>query len=293
MLHPHNITILGVGAFGTALRSVLERGNTTVCAWDIGPGPRVEMDLDVALSTSSRLIIAVGAQHVRSVCLRMCNTSHSPEHIWIASKGIEKETGMVLSDVVASIVPHAVVGVMSGPNIAKEMMDGHGCGMTLACACPAALAMAQSWWRHTPVLIETTPDIVGVQLLGALKNVIAIGYGLLEQTTPSTNMHATYLGLAMAEVARLMKQCGGAPTTQMTYAGWPDLIVSCAKGRNRMFGKTFPCHDTSRPEGVDTTHGLVKKMGNAMADYPILNTICAIVHNTMPIDALLAAMNKA
>lgn len=292
MLHPHNITILGAGAFGTALRSVLERGGTTVCSWDIAPGPRVEMDLSVALGTGSTCIIAVGAQHVRSVCLRMQDAAHAIDTVWIASKGIEKDTGMMLSDVVASLLPTCVVGAMSGPNIAQEMVDGHGCGITLACACPAALAMAQSWWRHTPVLTETTPDIVGVQLLGALKNVIAIGYGLLEQTTPSTNMHATYLGLAMAEVARLMTQCGGAPTTQMTYAGWPDLVVSCAKGRNRMFGKTFPSYD-SRPEGVDTTHGLVKKMGNAMADYPLLNTICAIVHNTMPLDALPAAMHRS
>lgn len=240
MTNKTKVTLLGAGKFGTALRTVLTKGGCDVCSWDIQTGPNIETNLEKALSFSAHTIMAVATQHVRDVCNAIQSAGLSPSQCWIASKGFEKKTGWFLSHVVTHFFPLCTIGILSGPNIAQEMQDGWPCGMTLASPCKKSLKMAQSWFSSTPLILETTDDTIGIQALGGLKNIIAIGYGLLEQSCPSANMHATYLSMVMHEAAWMIQKFGGRKETLSCFAGWADVIVSCAKGRNRQLGLSFP-----------------------------------------------------
>ena len=283
----NTIAILGAGRFGTALRTVLNKGGLHTCAWDIRDGPDVERNLHKALSFSPHVIIAIATQHVRDVCQKIQDSGLSLSHCWIGSKGIEKITGWFLSDVVEHFFPTCTTGVLAGPNIAKEMQEGWPCGLTLASQCPDALARARSWFSKTSLIIRETSDILGVQALGAMKNIISIGYGLLEQNCPSSNMHATYLTLAMQEISGIIKDLGGKAETILGFAGWGDVIVSCAKGRNRQFGLNFPSPSQELAEGVDTLHALFQKMGPSLKAYPIVQGIYDIISGHRPVQDML------
>lgn len=280
------ITILGAGKFGTALHTVLAKGGVNVCAWDICDGPNVERDLKKALSFSTNVIIAVATQHVRNVCQAIQNKEHTLSTCWIASKGFEKETGWLMSDVINHFFPSCTIGILSGPNIAKDMEQGWPCGLTLASLSPDLLCDCRTWWTHTPIILDETDDIWGVQAMGGLKNIIAIGYGLLEQHCPSANMHATYLSLAMQETAKIIRDLGGKTEILSCFAGWADVMVSCAKGRNRQFGLNFPQPYSERAEGVDTLFALSKKIGHQWHQYPLFQCIFNVISGHQSAEAV-------
>jgi glycerol-3-phosphate dehydrogenase len=147
-------------------------------------------------------------------------------------------------------------------------------------------------FSNTPLILETTDDILGVQALGGLKNIIAIGYGLLEQVCPSANMHASYLSLIMQEAHHLVKDLGGDCKTLMCFAGWSDVIVSCSKGRNHQFGRSFPNAYQGRAEGLDTLHALSTKLGYKMDKYPIFKAIYDVVLGLFPIHTLMDCLQQ-
>ncbi len=248
------ISILGAGAWGSALAHVMRQNGTHVTLWDCVAKPGVTTSLKEAAYPQCEMVIAISVQHVYRVFEQMAAEGVQPGICWIASKGIDLSTGTVLSQGIQNYFPNTTIGIFSGPNIAAEIQNNLPCGITLACENPDVLSKGKALFSGTTLDVDTSADVIGVQWWGALKNIIAIGYGLLQQSEVGYNMSATFLTLAIKELATIVKAKGGQAETALSFAGIGDLILTshCPVGRNRAYGQSFPQAPRCLVEGLDT-----------------------------------------
>ncbi|WP_313363674.1 NAD(P)H-dependent glycerol-3-phosphate dehydrogenase [Mixta calida] len=258
-----SVTVLGAGSYGTALAITLARNGHQVLLWGHNPQHLAQLEADRCnaaflpdvpfpdtLSTDPDLADAVAASrdllivvpsHVFGEVLAQIKPHLRPDSriVW-ATKGLERETGRLLQDVAREIVGDALpLAVISGPTFAKE----------LAAGLPTAIALAATDPQFTDDLqqllhcgksfrVYNNPDFIGVQLGGAVKNVIAIGAGISDGIGFGANARTALITRGLAEMSRLGEALGADPTTFMGMAGLGDLVLTCTdnQSRNRRFG---------------------------------------------------------
>ncbi|MBM3631819.1 MAG: hypothetical protein FJX00_02420, partial [Alphaproteobacteria bacterium] len=233
---PASVKIFGAGAWGSALAELIRENRHSVALWNRTPKPGASTCLTDALGPESHIVIAVSVQYVGQLCRVMASANISPDIIWIASKGLDNASGNPLYQSVQHYFPKATLGVISGPNIASEITHHLPCGITLACKNEDVLVQTKSLFPSR-ILLETSTDVTGVSWWGALKNVMAIGYGLLQQSNMGYNMSATFLTLCAKEISAIVQEKKGYPETMLSFAGIGDLILTshCPQGRNRAY----------------------------------------------------------
>ncbi|OKB65299.1 glycerol-3-phosphate dehydrogenase [Serratia marcescens] len=258
-----SMTVIGAGSYGTALAITLARNGHTVVLWGHNPAqiqtlqqdrcnqaflPDVpfpdtlllEADLARALA-ASRDVLVVVPSHVFGDVLRQLKPHLRPDAriVW-ATKGLEAETGRLLQDVAREALGEAIpLAVLSGPTFAKE----------LAAGLPTAIALAATDVQFADDLqqllhcgksfrVYSNPDFIGVQLGGAVKNVIAIGAGMSDGIGFGANARTALITRGLAEMSRLGSALGADPSTFMGMAGLGDLVLTCTdnQSRNRRFG---------------------------------------------------------
>ena len=258
-----SVTVLGAGSYGTALAITLARNGHPVLLWGHNPQHlaqltadrcnaaflpdvsfpdtlAIEPDLAEAVAASRDLLIVVPS-HVFGEVLQQVQPYLRPDSriVW-ATKGLERETGRLLQDVAREIVGDMLpLAVISGPTFAKE----------LAAGLPTAIALAATDRQFADDLqqllhcgksfrVYNNPDFIGVQLGGAVKNVIAIGAGISDGIGFGANARTALITRGLAEMSRLGEALGAAPTTFMGMAGLGDLVLTCTdnQSRNRRFG---------------------------------------------------------
>ncbi len=247
------VTVIGAGAWGTALAHAARLSGTDVVLW----GRSGQAPLEEAMTFSKDIILAVPVQTVREMAKTL--EKYSPGTCLIASKGLEAGTGLLLSEVVNQEMPECIVGALGGPNLAKEVIQGWPCATTVACERDELLDKASKWFKNSPLTIQKSKDSIGVQVAGALKNVMAIGYGLLQQVSLGENIMATYLTKAAREIQKIIRAMGGQDDTILSYAGMGDLILTCCSpySRNSQFGRLFPSQSQDLVEGKETLKGIL------------------------------------
>ena len=252
--YPHSVTVLGAGAWGKALRSILMSQGVTVTWWNRSHKPHTTQDLATALANDPTVIMAISSAYVPELCQSIARLAAPLQRIWITSKGLDPETGDVLSTALKRHWPEASIGILAGPNIASEVAQGWHCGITLASNCHSLLDEARQWFDQSSLWSQISKDLVGVQWWSVLKNIVAIGYGLLEQKKAGHNLSATYLTMAMQEIAEFAELKGGVRDTALTFAAVGDVILTshCPQGRNRVYGERFPAPPNSLVEGLET-----------------------------------------
>jgi len=258
-----SMTVIGAGSYGTALAITLARNGHSVVLWGHNPTqiqklqqdrcnqaflPGVpfpdslllEADLPRALA-ASRDVLVVVPSHVFGDVLRQLKPHLRPDaRILWATKGLEAETGRLLQDVAREALGDDIpLAVVSGPTFAKE----------LAAGLPTAIALAATDARFAEDLqqllhcgksfrVYSNPDFIGVQLGGAVKNVIAIGAGMSDGIGFGANARTALITRGLAEMSRLGSALGADPSTFMGMAGLGDLVLTCTddQSRNRRFG---------------------------------------------------------
>jgi glycerol-3-phosphate dehydrogenase (NAD(P)+) len=241
------IGILGAGAWGSALAAAIRRTGVPVILWARNPararqradashdaGIRITSDL-TSLAAAEPLLLAVPAQAIRSVLRSLAARSGT---LIICAKGIEQGTGLRLSEVVAAEQPSAARAVLSGPSFAAEAEAGLPTALAIAAADldqAAALArrLASPAFRLYP-----SDDVAGVELGGAMKNVIAIAAGAVMGRRLGENARAALITRGLAEMGRLCEATGGRRETLMGLSGLGDLMLSATSltSRNMRFG---------------------------------------------------------
>jgi len=258
-----SMTVIGAGSYGTALAITLARNGHPVVLWGHNPQrlqamqqqrcnqdflPDVSFPDSLVLEPSlaralaaSRNILVVVPSHVFAEVLQQLKPLLRPDAriVW-ATKGLEAETGRLLQDVAREILGDSIpLAVLSGPTFAKE----------LAAGLPTAIALASSDASFSEDLqsllhcgksfrVYSNPDFIGVQLGGAVKNVIAIGAGISDGIGFGANARTALITRGLAEMSRLGSALGADPATFMGMAGLGDLVLTCTdnQSRNRRFG---------------------------------------------------------
>jgi glycerol-3-phosphate dehydrogenase (NAD(P)+) len=310
-----SIGVVGTGAWGTALAQTAARAGRPVVLWGRDPAvvakiardhanPRLpDVALDPRIRTTSELadaagadalLVVVPAQAVRELCraLRGCKT------LVICAKGFETASGARLSEVVAEECPESRCAVLSGPNFAREVAQGLPAATTLGCVDPdlgQALAEALS---SASFRAYWTEDVVGVEVGGALKNVLAIAAGIVAGRGLGENARAALVTRGLAELARLGEALGGRRETLMGLSGLGDLILTAGSltSRNMAFGHAIG-QGADPQELRRTSHALVEGAFTAGAvtrlaeahglEMPISAAVDAILQGRLGIDQAL------
>lgn len=253
------ITVLGAGAWGTALARMLAARHHAVTLWDFFPetvvairqtgrnerylpgielpaGLQAEADAAVAVKAAELVVVASVSKGFRYAT--QCLASFSGVVVSV-TKGIEFETGNTMSDILEENAPQARIVAMSGPTLATEVAKGVPTAIVAASADEAAAQTVQSLFHSPAFRVYTSPDIHGVELGGALKNVIAIGAGVCDGLGFGDNSKAALVTRAIAEMRRLGVACGAQADTFTGLSGLGDLMVTCFSrlSRNRGFGE--------------------------------------------------------
>ena len=257
-----DIAVLGAGSWGTALAVLLARNGHRVSLWGHRPEhmaalrsarcnvrylPGVRFpdhlelldDLREAASGAKIQLIVVPSAGFAAVVEAI--RPHLPAHPQIAwaTKGLELETGRLLHEVVAALLGSEVpTAVLSGPSFATEVAAGLPTAITVASAQPEFAAKLANLLHNSRFRAYTSEDIIGVQLGGATKNVLAIAAGVADGLGFGANSRAALITRGLAEMMRLGLSLGGKPETLMGLAGIGDLILTCTddQSRNRRFG---------------------------------------------------------
>jgi len=258
------IGVIGAGAWGTALGMLLADKGHEVTLWmyekDLAeettrthenrvylPGfslpasIAVTSSLESAVKGKSLLLSVVPSHTVRGVTKQYAPFLSKEAIIISASKGIETETLMPLSEIFKDVLPrefHERLCFLSGPSFAKEVAQKMPTAITLASYDPAIGKKAQESLSNSYFRVYTNQDVIGVELAGSLKNVVAIAAGVLEGLGYGYNTMAALLTRGLAEMARLGVSMGGSPQTFSGLAGMGDLVLTCTGGlsRNRTLG---------------------------------------------------------
>lgn len=254
-------TVIGGGAWGTAIADRLARNGHETVLWArepdvveainsrhenprflagiaLSPALRAHTDVAAALR-GAQLVVFAAPSHVLRAVVATCAPHVGPEAVLsVATKGIERESLALMTDVVAAEAPGRAVVAVSGPSFAAEVAQGQPTAVVAACADHAAARMVQGAMSAAPFRVYTSDDVVGVELGGALKNVMAVATGILDGLGLGFNPRAALMTRGLAEMTRLGVALGAKPDTFAGLAGLGDLVLTCtgALSRNRAVG---------------------------------------------------------
>lgn len=319
------IGIIGGGAWGTALAVTASRAGRAVTLWaheaevvaaindrhensvflpGVSLDPAIEAVADVASAASSdAVLLVVPAQHLREVASALGPALRPGIPVVLCSKGIEAKTGALMSEIAAAVLPSAPLAVLSGPTFAGEVARGLPTAVTLAAADAAVgqrLIAALGTRSFRPYL---APDVIGAEIGGAVKNVLAIACGIVVGRRFGDNARAALITRGLAEMVRLAVAKGGRAETLMGLSGLGDLTLTCTglQSRNHSLGvalgegRSLPeilGQRRSIAEGVDSAAAVAGLASRLAVEMPIVAAVDAILHRgadiTETIEGLLA-----
>jgi len=274
------IAIAGNGAWGQALAHVARTAGHEVSMWS-----RQKSDV-VSFASLDAIIVAVPAQAVRDVLALIKPSKGIP--LIISAKGIEQKTAKFMNEVVAETVPGALTFVLSGPSFASDVVKGLPTAVTLAAP---TLAEAGEWAQALSLptfRVYGSEDVLGVEIGGALKNVLAIACGISDGRGLGDSARAALTTRGFAELMRFGKKLGAKPETLTGLAGLGDLLLTCSsrQSRNYSFGLAIG-QGTSIHAALVAARGVVEgahtaRVAQALAlthevDMPIVAAVSAII----------------
>jgi len=308
-----SISVLGAGAFGTALAiSLGKSGPITLWARDLRdmadvhentkrlPGCafpsslRVTDDLEDAL-TSDILLLAVPMQNLRSFLERQA-AQLVDKHLVACCKGIELSTGLGPVTVIRDTVPDAIPAILTGPSFAADIARGLPTALTLACANDEFGQVLQQTLTTANLRLYRTTDTIGAELGGALKNVIAIACGTAMGAGFGESARAALMTRGYAEIQRLAAHLEADPNTLAGLSGFGDLTLTCTskQSRNYRLGLSLGAQsdfDTSTTvEGAATAQAVHRLATRAQMDMPITAAVAALLDGTLDAQAALQSL---
>ncbi|HSZ75702.1 MAG TPA: NAD(P)H-dependent glycerol-3-phosphate dehydrogenase [Rhizomicrobium sp.] len=313
------IGVVGAGAWGTALALVAARAGRNVTLWAREPEvldsirqsrqnvrflPGVELPSNIAVTAdladtakADALLIVVPAQHLRAMLKALKPHLVAGTPLVLCAKGIERESGKLLTEVLSEEISEAEPAILSGPSFARDVAAGLPTAVTVAATPLIAgrlqMALAQGAFRP-----YASDDVTGVALGGASKNVYAIGSGIVAGLNLGESARAAFLARAFAELCRLGEAMGAKRETLMGLSGLGDLVLTATSegSRNYAFGlalgqnqsrETLFASDRPLAEGVETAPALIARAKAHKIELPIAQTITAILDGSLGVTEAL------
>ena len=320
------VTVLGGGSWGTTVASLIAR-NTAVALWardpaicaeinerhtnatylpgiDLHEDLRAEADLDAAVGQGDVLVMAIPSQGFRTVLARAAPVLRPWVPIVSLVKGLEQGTKLRMTQIVAEVASDHPAGVLSGPNIAREVAEGFAAAATIAMPDQWTADRLQAVFHSSMFRVYTATDVAGVELAGALKNVFAIAVGFGDGLDAGVNTRAMVITRALRELARLGQAMGGRIETFYGLAGMGDLIATCSSplSRNRTVGfelaKGRSIEDILAgmkqvAEGVRTSSVVVELGAEHGIELPIAREVDAVINHGQPVQEAYRGLLRA
>ena len=318
------VTVLGAGAWGTALAVRLTDNGHAVTLWgrnaahlaDIKqdgtnlrylPGVRLPSgwnlttDLPAAVASSEVLVVSVPSRGFRELVTHL---SGYRGLVISVTKGVEHETGLTMCGILRQLSAGSRVATLSGPSLASEVARGIPTAVVAASIHPEAAQSTQALFNGPSFRVYTTSDELGVELGGALKNVVAIAAGVSDGLGFGDNSKAALVTRGIAEVRRLGVACGAQSETFAGLSGLGDLTVTCfsKQSRNRTFGerlgrgeslKDILATSLSVVEGYPTSESAFQLARQKVQDTPIIDEVYQLLYQAKsPSQALRALMTR-
>lgn len=303
------VTVIGAGAWGTALANLLCQNQNSITLWGHDPAQVREMertgcnelflpgiplarglafqpDLAQAAAGSECVVLALPSRFFREVTKRL---PHFEGIAVSVTKGIENETGLTMSGVLRETMPKAAGAAMSGPTLAMEVARGIPAAIVAAHTQEGIVTEIQRLFHRPTFRVYTSKDVIGVELGGALKNVVAIAAGISDGVGYGDNAKAGLITRAIAEMRRLGVGCGALPETFAGLSGLGDLAVTCFSrlSRNRQFGErmgrgekveTILASTITVAEGYPTAQAARKLARKLGIETPIIDQVYAMLY---------------
>lgn len=314
--------IIGGGAWGTALGMALRRAGRQVTLWAREPEvveainlrhenpvflPGIPLDLDLratkdlpAIASCHALLLSTPAQHLRTI-LKQLRPIHSDVPLIVCSKGIEQNSLALMSSIIEEILPQNPLAILSGPTFAAEVARGLPTAITLA-------LQDQNLGQHLTQAIGSrtlrpylSNDIIGTQIGGAIKNVLAVACGIVEGRGIGDNGRAAIITRGLSELTRLGLALGGKLETFMGLSGLGDLVLTCAgaQSRNMSLGYALGqgraladilAERKSVAEGVHTAAAAVALAKQHNIEMPICEAVDRILNRNGSVDTAIDAL---
>lgn len=307
------VSVIGLGAFSLALSKLLAKKNNEIVVWteslekeeefkrtkkvksifdtELNKNIDITTDIEKCLEDTDIIYIVTASKYVDIVCEKMQPYYKSSIPICIASKGIEETKEELLSNIVYKQLNTKHIAVISGPTFAIDLINGEPVALALGSKSRKARNMVLDTLASDTLKLRPTSDMIGIQLCGAIKNVIAIASGIIGGLGYSDSTRALLINESLHDIKNIIYYFGGKPKTILSFAGVGDIMLTCSsnKSRNYSFGYVIGSTKDSKKiakyianntvEGyntLDTIHRILNKKG---IDIPLINTIYEIVYN--------------
>jgi glycerol-3-phosphate dehydrogenase (NAD(P)+) len=320
------IGVLGAGAWGTALAASLYAKATEddpdIPVWALEPEvatalasgegnpvylpnvdlPKMRASTDLSILAGCDAILAVvPAQFARATFEKLAPLISDGTPILLCSKGIERGSLSLMTDVLSQAIPGAIPAVLSGPSFAADVSRGLPTAVTLACANEAMGQRLMNAVGQPGFRPYWTDDLVGAEVGGAIKNVLAIACGIVEGLELGKSAHAALIARGFAEMTRLGVAMGGRAETLAGLCGLGDLVLTCSspQSRNMSFGLALGQGQTAEDilnarnavtEGVATAPALVALAHQNQVEMPICEAVNAILSKNLSVSEAITAL---
>lgn len=280
-----NITILGTGAFGLALGNLLhDKSKGKITLWTtfeeeyleitsnnthdkvltgikLASDLKVTMSLTEALKNPDLVIVAIPCNYVREVLIKLKDYLNHDSHVILVSKGLEKNTNYLMHEIYQDLNLKGHVSYLAGPTFAKELIVNSHCGLTLATKDEVTKNIVLDLFKETNVEIEITEDIIGLELYGVIKNILAILMGSINSKYQKDSTNAYYLTKIYNYAVLLVNSLGGSKETATCYGALGDILLTCnsKNSRNYTYGALLYLNKEEAKEYLDhfTVEGVV------------------------------------
>ena len=280
------ISVLGGGSWGTTTASVISRQcNAVLWARDAQIVDEINQDhtntrylpdatlhpkltattaLNVAVEHADAVLIAVPSSHFREVLMSAMPDMPRDIPVISLSKGLEKGSRMRMTEIIRDVSPHSIPGVLTGPNLAREIVAGQAAASVLALEAHDAALALQPTLNNGLFRVYTNQDVIGCELGGVLKNIIAIAVGMGDGLGAGDNTRAALITRGLAEMSRLGEALGGTAETFAGLAGMGDMIATCTspQSRNRHVGMEL-AKGRSIEDIIDSMHMVAEGVKSA------------------------------
>ena len=305
------ITVLGAGAYGCALAKILNENNNKVTLWTpfeeeekniietrttpklpnikLSNNINITTNLDKALDKTKLIIIAIPTAFLSNT-IKKVKKYYQDTPICIATKGIEQNTNLFVYDVVKNILNTEKIAVISGPSFAIDIANDCPVGLTLACQNKETIELTTNVLTNNHFKLRKSYDIIGTELCGSIKNIIAIASGILKGLNMPESTSAMLITESLHDIKALIKGLGGDGSTVLSYAGFGDLLLTATspKSRNYSFGYLIGKGASKAEinnyiknttiEGLYTLKSICELVSNKDVDMPIINLMEQIIY---------------
>ena len=315
------VTVFGTGSFGTALANVLAENGHQVLMWGkneqtineinkqhinskylktakINDSIKATLDIKAAINFSEVFLMALPTKAIRTVASEIDSLLSTPKTFIHVTKGIENDTYKRVSEMLEDSISaehNAGIGVLSGPSHAEEVVIKQPTTVAASSKSPEVSKLTQDLFMNDYLRVYTNDDLVGVELGGALKNIIAVASGVISGMGFGDNAKAALMTRGLAEISRLGEKLGADPITFLGLGGIGDLIVTCTSTHSRNYTLGFKLGegkslDTALDEmdmvveGVYTTKSVYHLAKPQDVDMPITNALYSVLFENRPVD---------